>query len=94
MKSRNRAVTLLSNIKGELKKGYPLQKLGLNASSWNNVGLNEFLSFPEEHYQQIIKTKPRRKIPKRDLIRHVAALYTLFGKHRHLKIGTHIDEFA
>ena len=84
-------VNLLGEIKGELQKGYPLQRFAFNAGSWNNVGLDEFLIYPEEHYLQIIKTQPRREISKQDLIENIDALYALLEKYGHVKRSLRIS---
>ena len=85
VKSRNMVVSLLEDIKGELKKGYPLQRFDLKAGSWHNVGLDEFLMYPEEHYLKIIRSPPRSEISERDLTRNIDALYAFLDRQERPK---------
>lgn len=82
VRTRNKATTLLASIKTELKKGYSLRDLGLDAGSWGNVNLNVFLEHPKEHYLQIINGNPKANASQPDLVKQVSVLYAIFSKKK------------
>ncbi len=57
LRSRSRPTTLFTEIKVELKSKYLLKELRLQASSWYDVSLIDFISIPKEHHLEIIEGK-------------------------------------
>ncbi len=82
VKSRDRATSLFNEIKGEMKKGYALKDLGLNAYTWDDASLSEFMSLPKAHYLRIIKGKPKASFSRQNLIVRLDKLYRLFEKEK------------
>lgn len=82
VKTRNRATSLFNEIKAEMKRGYALKDLGLNAYLWDDASLSEFMSLPKAHYLRIVKGKPKASVSRQNLIVRMDELYGLFDKQR------------
>ena len=80
VENRNKATTLLADIKAQLARDHPLKDLGLKVHRWENLCLAVFLSRPKKYYLRLINGESRGNVSRRNLIEQIDAIYALFKK--------------